>query len=331
MSSRRALTTAVALLIAFGPGLAVGQPRSESRADELFRAGRAAMRRGEYVTACARFTESQRLDPAAGTLLNIATCEDKQGHNVTAWQTYRGAAAQLLQGDPRRDLAVGAAEQLAKKVARITVTLAAGAPPSTRVTLGDSPARPIALDTEVAIEPGVCALIVTAAGAGDRRIEITLRAGEQRTLEVAPGPSAAEASASAPDDDGPVGATRSDVGTSGRGRDRRTLGWVLIGTGAIAEGAAVYFALEAKSKDHAAQKYCQGTICWDQAGIELTERSQRAGRYATIASVGGALTAVGGLALVYAWPAPNDSAKRDIVVRTTVSTGAVGLRLGGRW
>ena len=70
-------------------------------AEALFRQGRDAMQRQDYETACARFAESNRLDVAAGTLMNLATCEEKLGRVATAWQHWREAIDLLPAGDDR--------------------------------------------------------------------------------------------------------------------------------------------------------------------------------------------------------------------------------------
>ena len=55
------------------PELAGAQARDPAAAEVLFRRGRQAMEAKRCAEALPSFVESQRLDPAAGTLLNIAT------------------------------------------------------------------------------------------------------------------------------------------------------------------------------------------------------------------------------------------------------------------
>src|SRR5512140_3616222 len=49
--------------------------RDPARAEQLFREAREAMSRGENERACRLFAESNALDPADGTLANLAMCE----------------------------------------------------------------------------------------------------------------------------------------------------------------------------------------------------------------------------------------------------------------
>ena len=72
-------------------------------AEALFREGRELIEKGEVDAACEKFAESQRLDASSGTLLNLASCHEKQGKTATAWAEFL-AAARLArtQGRPER-------------------------------------------------------------------------------------------------------------------------------------------------------------------------------------------------------------------------------------
>jgi hypothetical protein len=49
------------------------------RAEWLFSEARREMMRGEIAHACELFAESHALDPASGTLANLAMCEEQLG------------------------------------------------------------------------------------------------------------------------------------------------------------------------------------------------------------------------------------------------------------
>jgi hypothetical protein len=66
-------------------------PVIDSAAEALFEEGRRLLEAGRFVEACPRFAESQRLDPAAGTLLNLALCDEKFGRTASAWLKYKEA------------------------------------------------------------------------------------------------------------------------------------------------------------------------------------------------------------------------------------------------
>src|SRR5262245_1711819 len=74
---------------------AFGQDRDLAAAEALFREARAAMQSGDFDAACAKFEESERLDKAPGTVLNLAECEEKRGRVATAWGHLRRAVDML--------------------------------------------------------------------------------------------------------------------------------------------------------------------------------------------------------------------------------------------
>src|SRR5688572_5422386 len=92
-------------------------------ADESFREGHALLRERRYAEACPKFEQSQRQDPASGTLLALAYCQELSGQLATSWANYL-AAAQLAEreGHPERQSAASERVQvLASRVSRLTV------------------------------------------------------------------------------------------------------------------------------------------------------------------------------------------------------------------
>lgn len=104
---------------------AEAQP-APTQADLLFREGRNLMAAGKIAEACAAFEQSQKLDPAVTTLINLAACREKLGQLATAWrllldvdrQTQSAsddAAAQL------RKIALDRAGKLEPRVSKLTI------------------------------------------------------------------------------------------------------------------------------------------------------------------------------------------------------------------
>ncbi len=76
----------------------------DTSADSLFREGRRAADAGDYTVACVRFEQSYQLEPAAGTLLNWADCEEHRGESSLALQHFKRLEGELSTTDDRRPI-----------------------------------------------------------------------------------------------------------------------------------------------------------------------------------------------------------------------------------
>jgi hypothetical protein len=200
-----------AVLLSEGAAVA-GDPAA---AEALFRAGRNALKRGDWDTACASFAKSQELDPAAGTALNLATCEERDGRLASAWQRLREALDLLPAGDDRLPLARQRLAELEPRVPHLTVRLAPGTPADARVLRDDVEVSGALLGFPQPIDPGRHVVVVVARGFEDRAYPIESTAGQSAELVVAAGARRATR----------LGEPRSN---------RRTLGFVAGGVGVSA-------------------------------------------------------------------------------------------------
>jgi tetratricopeptide (TPR) repeat protein len=100
-------------------------PKDPAGAEKLFAEARNLLEAGKYAEACQKLADSHQLDPAVGTLLNLAQCYVKLGKTATAWATYReAAAAAKAAGQAEREKKANrAAEALEPDLPKCTITV----------------------------------------------------------------------------------------------------------------------------------------------------------------------------------------------------------------
>ncbi|MET0592760.1 MAG: tetratricopeptide repeat protein [Polyangiaceae bacterium] len=94
---------------------------SPPEASRLFQDGRAAFAQADYERASSYFEQSYQLDPALGTLLNLAVCEEKLGKLRAALSHLEQARDTADAADHRRPLVEERITQLDARIPRLTV------------------------------------------------------------------------------------------------------------------------------------------------------------------------------------------------------------------
>lgn len=313
MRARPILTIAVlagALACAIAPGEALAQPRDPAAAEALFRAGREAAQKGDYEGACAKFTESQRLDPAVGTEFNIADCEEHRGHLAAAWERFTRVVSELPPGDERVKVATGRAAALEKRLPRLTITLAPGAPAGVTVRRDDVDVGPGSFGTALPVDPGKHVLVVRAPGRQDMTTTVDLHEAEQKTFAAQPGPEGATVA--------------TDTGSGGT---RRTAGFVLGGVGVA---GLVVFAVTGGltlAKKSTANQNCPNDLC-NQTGYDAAQSGKTLGMVSGGSLIAGAVLVGTGLALVLT---AGPDKKSTTALLPGVGPGAASMSIVHRW
>jgi serine/threonine-protein kinase len=300
---------------------ALAQSRGPSPAEKLFAEGRALDGQGLHDEACAKFEASETLEPAVGTLLNLATCAERAGRTATAWQRYREAAVLAARrADAEREAVAnrGAAALENRRFRLLLRPPTSPLPPSTVLSRDGGPVLPSDLGVAVPVDPGAHTLTATApgyrpwsasvdVGGGARIVVVDLPALEPEVVQGEPRPSVepskptgsplVEPSSRPPL---PPPSTRAEQPLSPappahRGGSSKTWAVVVGGTGAVVLGAGVYFALESRSLWADVTSVCPAGRCPDEKTLDAKAPQQRdAAQDGTIGTVG---LAVGGVAL----------------------------------
>ena len=159
---------------------------SKAQAQKLFDEGLRLMDAGRYSEACPNFAQSQKLDPAGGTLLNLALCHEREGKTATALAEYRTALAQATRDDKkeRQAFAQERIDLLAAMVPKVVLRQAEGAATPPEVSLDGEAIPHEQFGIPMPLNPGSHRMVVRENGINEREVIFVLRTGEARELKL---------------------------------------------------------------------------------------------------------------------------------------------------
>jgi len=346
--TRRASTLERALLVAVLVtsvplrARAAGSDNSAA-AQALFDEAKAQMAAGHYDRACPALEESEKLDPALGTVLNLADCYEKAGRTASAWSKFveaAGKAEKSRHPDAER-VAKDRARALEKRLAKLTISVtAADSEPGLEVLRDGVNVGAAEFGLAIPVDPGSHTVTARAPGRKPWETQVTVTNATSASAVVPeldrapvaePEPSsqpASPANAAPRNEESPVVAQGSNA--------RRTIGLVVGGVGVAAAAAGGVFALLTKNEDNASDKLCHsgGTdTCADAAEKHKYEQTvSDAKRDRTFAYVGfgvGAAALATGAVLFFG--GSNGSESGGFVVTPVAGPGGAGVFAHGRF
>ncbi|MCB9588689.1 MAG: hypothetical protein H6718_24985 [Polyangiaceae bacterium] len=272
---------------------------------------------GKFSEACPKLEQSNRIDPAIGTLLYLAECYEKEGKTASAWATFSEASskAQAEGQTDRAEMGRSRAQALEPKLSRLSLQVGAEARaiPGYQVKRSGEVVDASLWGVPVPIDPGEYAIVISAPGYQEYSIKVRVE-GEGKTVEAqlpalikAKGEPAAEAPPETPPPavtptPAPAPGPRGDEGTSD-GSGQRTAGIIVGGLGLAGIAVGSVFGLQAISKNSDAEKFCpRGSECDSQQGVDLTDDAKSAATVSNIAFGVGAAALIGGLVLYFTAP-----------------------------
>ncbi|MBK8999616.1 MAG: hypothetical protein IPM35_28190 [Myxococcales bacterium] len=340
MSLSRA-AAALGLLVALSAGSARAQGRDAAAADALFRDARALMKSGEFKKACPKLYDSQRLDPAAGTAINLGECWERVGKLADALQSYRDALDLLKAGDSRIVPVKTQIAALEKRVPKLTVKLAPGAPEGTRVKRDEVELGEGSLGVALPVNPGEHWVTVVAPGRVDARRKVAVAEGTEvahlarigdraRAGDEPAGAEEAEPAQAAP--------TERAEDLAPTGDARATWTWLSAGVGVAGLSAGLLFLKLAADEDKKADEkigsqpdnYCRDNpnapACRDAADARATRDTNR--------GISTGAFVVGGFGLAAAFTLlvwPRGDASPSATSNLQLLVGSSGAELRGRF
>ncbi len=300
------LPRSIVLVFALAPLLAampaVAQGHDPATAEALFAQGREAMKQGDFETARAKLLESQALDPAPGTVLNLAECEEKVGKLAQAWQHWRQTLELLPPGDSRTEYVRGRLKAIEPTVPQLVLRLPPHPPAGIRVRRGDVEVGEASLGSPLPVDPGPTEVVVTAPGFEPGRYHLELHERELRELSVNVGPTV-------------------PLPPAAEANPWRTTGWVAGGVGLAGLGLGAVTGGLAIDRNNALNDLCTpgpGRVCHgDWSSVANAGRT-----YATISTasfIAGAVLLGAGASLALTHP------KRALLLRQAALAATSGL------
>ena len=290
----RLLLVMSGLATAVAPGLALAEPLDGSVAQALFNEARELMKLERLSEACPKLAESQRLEPAAGTLLNLALCHELDGKTATAWLEYNDALALAARerNAERQALARERIAALEPTLARLVVIAPVEPPNGLWVKLDELSLSAVTWGTSLPVDPGVHHVRYGAPGREEQRIEITIVPKTEQRVELtslAVVRAARSREPQAPQPNAPLTV-----------RDGNDFTWPAVGGAGIGLGVAgiavgAYFGVRAREAWSE-----RNELCAPRCGNEAADAGARAQDFARAANVSVAIALVGLGAGIYA-------------------------------
>jgi hypothetical protein len=290
-------------------------------AEEAFRNGRELAKADRFAEACVQFEKSQRLEPAYGTLLNIAQCSAKIGKLATAAAAYREIVAKDT-NDQRKATATDQLKVITPRIAKLLVKV--DSPPAGVIVELDSKAglRTISANQPVETDFGDYTIVVRARGHSEfiSRVKVNQEA-KTTTVEATLVSNTAVIQPVSTEPEEPVEPVPP--------RSKRKL----FGIGAIATGGTVLvtgvvFGALARNQWSEAKAVCGGTVCMTQEDFNRADDLRdKAGTKATVSTV----LVIGGLAIAGAGAVLLITAPRETTLAPVVSDSGAGVTLSGRF
>jgi hypothetical protein len=316
--STRVLSVAVlGVLSLASPALAQAPARDPIAAEALFERGKLLVEQGKTAEACSAFEESQRLDPAGGTLLRLALCREAEGKLATAWlaflevdRTSKEGSGEPAKLQERVRLAREHLASIEPRLPKVVVSVALAARvDGLRVTANGLPRSEGTWGVALPVDPGAVEVVATAPGHRPSRATVQVAEREQSRVEVpALDPETTVAPhAPAPEVPPPPATHRSAL---------RPIGVAVGAVGIVALGVGTYFGAHAISRWNAANSACPGTTCSDRSGVTAASDALQSAHVAdaTIAA-GAAALAVGVVLYLVGAPSAVQSAGGGLVLR----------------
>jgi tetratricopeptide (TPR) repeat protein len=180
MRIRRLLSICVLVGTSCAAHVASAQPADRATAaEDLFQRANTLLSAKDYASACPLFAESYRLDPAGGTVQNLAICYEALGRLASAYAKFVDLRDRSSRPEsPRPDRVALANEHIKAIEPRLSrVVLAVDVEPGQKaptVTIDEIDYQAASWSAGILLDPGAHAIVVKAPGKLAYRTSVTI-------------------------------------------------------------------------------------------------------------------------------------------------------------
>jgi len=338
MTFRRSLNfSPLALAAVLVTSNVFAEDRDPAAAQALFDEATRLAAAGGYPEACAKFAESNRLDPGIGTQFHLADCYEKSGRFASAWAGFLEVASQARASrqDDRERAALARAAKLEARLPKLKIDV----PEAARVNGLEIRRDGIVVGaaqwgTLVPVDPGDHVVVASAPGKVTIARTVHAEVGKQGTYtapELEDGADDATSGAAAvgaaqPVREGdaepsPSGATTREDSSGETKSGPNPLVYVLGGAGIVGIGVGTAFALMAKSSNDDSKAECRDedpNLC-TPTGVDMRNDARAQGNVATAGFVVGGAALTG--ALIWFLVDSGSSSRAAGIVRPVADLG----------
>ncbi len=302
-------------------------------AQALFERGRALMQEGKVAEACAKFEESNRLDPGIGTQFNLAACYEELGRFASAYALFTEVAAATRQAgqQDRERVARERAAALKPKLDQLTIVVPeASRVPGLVVRRGGITVGSAQWGVPIPVDPGSYEVVASAEGYRLWKTNVSIAPNSKATTLEIP---VLRVEASAPDPGADVLAEESERILPTAEQDFFDSPWniatvSLATVGALSLGVGAFFGLRAMSlEDESEELGCVGNTCPTQAAFDKRRDAAEAGDLATFGVAGGLVALAG--AGVMLWVVPDTDHGSELTLTTSPDAAGAALHYRG--
>jgi hypothetical protein len=304
----------VALMALFSPSVARAQA-NPVLAESLYEEGKQLFFKKDFATACPKLAESDRLDPAGGTVLMLGECYEGEGKVASARIAF-GEAIARAQRDRRIDREKEAKRHLAaieSHVPKYVIEV----PDEVRNTAGlvvksgGVVVPSVSFGIELFADPGTLELTAEAPGYETFRGKLFIKEGAVSRIQIGALARSAPVAPLAESAPPPLAPAKSSMATP--------VAIAIGGVGLVALGFGGYFGGKAIADTHAVNSQCKGDpTCGNLEAVNLAHTADHEGTAANVLlPIGAVAVAVGIVVLIVANPKANTKAALRFVPNST--------------